>query len=487
MKKKSSVSRRAFLQGAATVGAASAIPRVAEAKASTVAKVVQAPMRTSPTGAPRPNIIYIHSHDSGRFLSPYGHAAATPAIHKLASEGILFRHAFSSAPTCSPSRASIATGESAHEAGMFGLVNMGFKMPDYSHHICHTLHAAGYHTVLAGLQHIAPQPAMIGFDQMLPHKGNRVAEVAPGAAAYLQTNPPQPFFMDCGFFETHRAFGPDRKFGYPNETPLDNPNFVKVPFVLPDAEDTRKDIAGFNADARVLDSGVATVMDALAKAGLAENTIVISTTDHGIAFPHMKCNLNDNGWGVSLIVRGPAPFRGGKVCDSLVSQIDIFPTLCDFLGIATPAWCHGNSWMPLLRGEKQEVNEAVFAEVNYHVAYEPKRAVRTKRYKYIKRYDGRTTDVLNNCDWGSSKLYWLNNGWKNEKLESEEELFDLLFDPAEHNNLAKNPAHTAVLNEMRSRLAAWQQSTNDPLLKGPVPLPAGARASDPNEVGKERI
>ena len=487
MKKQSKdISRRSFLQSAVKLGAAGAMPQVAVAELKRF-KVPQAPMRTLTGGAPRPNIIYIHSHDSGRFLSPYGHSAETPAIHRLAEEGILFRHAFSGAPTCSPSRACLATGETAHEAGMLGLVNMGFKMPDYSHHLCHTLHAASYHTVLAGLQHIAPNPTMIGFDQLLPHKGDHVADVAPGAAAFVASKPQQPFFMDCGFFETHRRFSPRRTNGYDDETPLDKPNFVRLPFVLPDVEDTRKDIAGFNADARVLDSGVAMVLDALAKAGMAENTIVISTTDHGIAFPHMKCNLNDNGWGVSMIMRGPVPFHGGKVCNALVSQIDIFPTLCDFLDIQVPPWCRGKSLMPFLRGEKDEVNDAVFAEVNYHVVYEPKRAVRTVRYKYIKRYDGRTTDVLNNCDWGLSKRYWLAKGWKDQVLQSEQELYDLVFDPCEHNNLAKDPAHGAVLDDMRGRLASWQQATHDPILKGAIPLPAGARAADANDVGPEHI
>jgi arylsulfatase A-like enzyme len=143
--------------------------------------------------------------------------------------------------------------------------------------------------------------------------------------------------------------------------------------------------------------------------------------------------------------------------------------------------------LPVLRGEKDEVNDAVFAEVNYHVAYEPKRAVRTKRYKYIKRYDGRTTDVLNNCDWGLSKRYWLSKDWKDQMLESDEELFDLVFDPAEHNNLAKDPAHAEVLTDMRRRLQAWQAATNDPLLKGPVPLPPGARAVNADETGPEHM
>ncbi len=476
------VSRRTLLKGAMSMGVATAIPAGVEAEPPVME---QAAMKSAANGAPRPNILYIHSHDSGRFLSPYGHGAATPNILKLASEGILFRQAFSGAPTCSPSRACIATGQTAHEAGMLGLVNMGFKMPDYSRHICHTLHAAGYRTVLAGLQHIAPRAEMIGFDEELPHKSNRVADVAPAAVAFLSGDPQQPFFMDCGFFETHRAYKPGREFGYEDNTPQDNPNFVQVPPTLPDNSETRRDIAGFHADARVLDAGVAAVMNALAQAGLAENTIVINTTDHGIAFPQMKCNLYDYGWGVSMIMRGPDVFRGGKVCDALVSQLDIFPTLCDYLQIEKPGWLRGRSFLPVLRGETAEVNEAVFAEVNYHVAYEPKRAVRTSRWKYIKRYDGRTTDVLDNCDDGLSKRYLIAQGWKAEKLEQEEELFDLIFDPMEHMNLAKDPAHETILEEMRKRLAEWQRLTSDPILNGAIALPAGARVSDPNAVGQE--
>jgi N-sulfoglucosamine sulfohydrolase len=464
-------SRRTFLQGAMSLGIASTLPAVAAA---------------APAPNPAyPNIIYIHSHDSGRYLGPYGYAVPTPTLNKLATEGVLFRHAYSGAPTCSPSRACLLTGQCAHQNGMFGLVNMGFKMPDYSKHICHTLRKCGYETTLAGLQHIAPNDEMIGFDQVLPHKGNKVAVVAPIAANFLQSKPQQPFFLDCGFFETHRNYVDGQDYGYPELTPLDNPNFVMPPASLPDTPETRKDMAGFHASARIMDSGVGMVLAALEKAGLAENTLVISTTDHGISFPQMKCGLFDNGWGVSLIMRGPGAFSGGKTCDALISQLDIYPTICDYLNIEQPAWLEGKSFLPVLRGEKKEVNDQVFAEVNYHVAYEPKRAVRTARWKYIKRYDGRTTDVLDNCDDGLSKRYWVENDWKTEHLEEAEELFDLIFDPTEHNNLARVPAHQQTLQDMRERLQTWMVATRDPLLHGPIPLPPGARAKDPNDVGHE--
>src|SRR5579884_3672098 len=102
----------------------------------------------------RPNILYIHSHDTGRYLQPYGHPVPTPNLQKLASEGVLFRQAFSAAPTCSPSRASLLTGQCPHRNGMLGLAHRGFAMTDYRRHILYTLRDAGYTSVLAGLQHI---------------------------------------------------------------------------------------------------------------------------------------------------------------------------------------------------------------------------------------------------------------------------------------------------------------------------------------------
>ena len=85
----------------------------------------------------RPNVLYIHSHDTGRYVQPYGHAIPTPAMQRLAEQGVLFRQAFSAAPTCSPSRAGLLTGQCAHSAGMIGLAHRGFSLHDYGRHIEH--------------------------------------------------------------------------------------------------------------------------------------------------------------------------------------------------------------------------------------------------------------------------------------------------------------------------------------------------------------
>src|SRR6516164_6227832 len=95
-----------------------------------------------------PNILYLHSHDSGRYLSPYGHAVPTPNLRRLAAEGVIFRRAFSAAPTCSPSRAALLTGQCPHQNGILGLAHRGFSMTDYRHHMLHTLRGAGYLSVL---------------------------------------------------------------------------------------------------------------------------------------------------------------------------------------------------------------------------------------------------------------------------------------------------------------------------------------------------
>src|SRR5262249_37542194 len=316
--------------------------------------------------------------------------------------------------------------------------------------------------------HIASNPDQIGFDELLRPTNTRAATVAPLAAEFLRSHPAEPFFLDVGFFETHRE--------YPEPTPADDPRYLQPPLPLPDTPQTRRDIAGFRASARLLDHGVGVILEALERSGLAANTLVISTTDHGIAFPRMKCNLTDSGWGVSLMMRGPGLFTGGKVCDAMISQLDIFPTFCDLPATDPPAWLEGRSILPVLRGEKREINDEVFAEVNYHASYEPTRAVRTQRFKYIRRYGDRAKPVLPNCDDSLSKILWLESGWRDREVPREE-LYDLVFDPNEQNNLFADRSSASMLRDMRARLDRWMSSTHDPLLKGPVAAPPGAKVN----------
>ncbi len=137
-----------------------------------------------------------------------------------------------------------------------------------------------------------------------------------------------------------------------------------------------------------------------------------------------------------------------------------------------------------MRGEKQELHDEIFAEVNYHAAYEPKRAVRTQRFNYIRHFGDRGRPVLPNCDDSPSKDVWLRNGWR-DQVVAREMLFDTIFDPNETRNLVGDPAYAKALTEMRGRLDAWMQRTNDPLLHGPVAAPPGAVVNDPDGISPQ--
>ena len=420
-----------------------------------------------------PNILYIHSHDTGRYVQPYGHSVPTPNIQRLADQGLLFRRAFCAAPTCSGSRACLLTGQWAHSNGMIGLAHRGFELDDYGHHLVRTLRDAGYWTGLVGEQHLSRDPDVLGYDHVVDIENHHVDAVAPAALRLIEERPSEPFFLSIGFFETHREyFAP---------TSVRDSLYSLPPANLPDTPETRRDMASYKASARSLDHGVGAVLNALDEQDLADETVVILTTDHGLAFPGAKATLTDRGLGVMLIVRGPGGFHGGKVSEALVSQIDIFPTLCELADIPAPAWLQGRSLLPVVRREADEVNDAIFAELTFHAAYEPQRAIRTKRFKYIRRFGERTTPVLPNVDDGPTKDLLVANGWADKPL-AREELHDLLFDPAEAANVAGDPAYETARAELAVRLETWMRETGDPLLDGDVEPPPGAEITDPDQV-----
>jgi N-sulfoglucosamine sulfohydrolase len=437
---------------------------------------------------PRPNILYLHSHDTGRYIQPYGHAVATPRLQRFAEQGVLFRQAFCAAPTCSASRAALLTGMYPHCNGMLGLVNRGSRMADYRWHLANYLRSHGYETALSGVQHeVAVESTKeLGYD-VLTHSHD-AGESASKAAAYLRRAHDRPFFLSCGFFLTHRTGTGIQWYNY-GESPTGDPRYVRPPAPLPDTPEIRRDFADFAVAAGRLDAAMGTVLDALDQAGLSDNTLVIVTTDHGLAFPQMKCNLTDHGTGVMLMLRGPsfaqasegkpAGFTGGKVVDALASHVDLFPTLCEVAGLPAPDWLQGRSLVSLLQGAPA-VRDEVFAEVNWHAALEPMRSVRTTRYKYIRRYAPRPGPVLPNWEDCVSKNELRAAGWDAQPLPAEA-LYDLMVDPNESCNLlalrspelsggggggAGDPQCAAVLQDMRARLDRWMRETRDPLLTG---------------------
>ncbi len=412
------------------------------------------------------NVLYIHSHDTGRYVQPYGNQIQTPNIQWLADQGVMFRHAFCAAPSCSGSRAALLTGEYCHTNGMMGLAHRGFSLNDHDHQLARVLKAAGYHSELIGEQHISADSHTLGYDVVHDLPDTRVSSVAPAAIETLRSGIREPFFLSVGFFETHRSyFAPtsirDRVYSLP-------------PPFLPDVPEIREDVGAYKASARSLDHGVGAVLNALYDAGLDERTLVICTTDHGLAMPTAKASLLDRGIGIFLIIRGPG-FAGGRAQDDLVSHVDVFPTVCDVAGIPHPNWLVGRSLVPLVAGgEEPGTRTEIFSELTYHAAYEPQRAVRTERYKYIRRFDDYPYPVLANCDDGPSKDAYIARGWATRRV-AREALHDLFFNPGEGRNLIDDPDYGEIRADLAERLERWMRKTGDPLLDGPVPPPPGAQ------------
>jgi N-sulfoglucosamine sulfohydrolase len=404
-------------------------------------------------------------------VQPYGFQVPTPNIQMLADQGVLFREAFCAAPTCSGSRASLLTGLYCHNNGMEGLAHRGWTLHDYGRHWVHALRRAGYHSILVGEQHISKDPAVIGYDEVIKVGSNKASDVAPLTIEALRAarNAGRPWFMSVGFFETHRDFAAP--------TSVRDTLYSLPPGNLPDRSATRRDMAEFKASVRSLDQGIGAVLHALHDLGLVDDTLVICTTDHGVAFPGAKATLTDRGTGVMMIMRGPAPFAGGKVVDAPVTHLDVYPTLCGVAGVDPPDWLQGDSLIPLLKGEVERLHEATFAEMTYHAAYEPQRAVRTERWKYIRRFDDFPGPVLANCDDSASKEVWVAAGWADRRVPREQ-LYDLVLDPNEQNNLAADRAAREALEDLRRRLADWMRETDDPLLHGQVPPPPGAQVNE---------
>jgi N-sulfoglucosamine sulfohydrolase len=430
------------------------------------------------------NVLYIHSHDTGRYVQPYGHAIPTPNIQWLADQGVMFRNAFCAAPSCSGSRAALLTGEYCHTNGMMGLAHRGFELYDYDHQLVRVLNGAGFHSELIGEQHISANPHTLGYDVVREIPNTHVSSVGPAAIESLSSGIKEPFFMSVGFFETHRSF-------FAPASVRDRVYSLPPPF-LPDTAEIREDVASYKASARSLDHGVGTVLNALHQTGLDERTLVICTTDHGLAFPTAKASLLDRGIGVYLIMRGPG-FAGGRAYDELVSQVDLFPTVCDAVGIEHPPWLVGRSLIPLVNGEEEPGTRGeIFSELTYHAAYEPQRAIRTERYKYVRRFDDYPYPVLPNCDDSPSKDAYLARGWATRPVDRER-LHDLFFNPGEGRNSIDDPAYAEIRDELRARLHEWMRETNDPLLAGPVLPPPGAlinsqtqqSANDPVQTGAE--
>ena len=434
------------------------------------------------------NILYLNTHDIGRYLSVYGQAVESPHLARLAEDCAVFTQCHCASPTCSPSRGALLTGQYPHNNGLIGLSHRGFEI-NGDHHLAAFLHNKGYETVLSGVQHevIRGKEGTLGYERSL--NGDAYFDIplpecekltmqdrmaAKNAAEYLlaRKKTDRPFFLAVGFGCTHRA--------YPN-VEGEKEAYLQVPPHLPSTEETRRDMATMHLALKTMDACCGEVLNALRESGQYEDTLILFTTDHGLPMPRMKCCLYDAGTGVTLMMKIPGFEQSIGLQNALVSQIDVFPTLCEVLGVAAPNWLEGVSLMPLLRGDADRVRDAVYAEINYHVAYQPVRSVRTDRWKLICRgEDSYDRFPPANVDDSAFKELWNSLGYFDRELPRWE-LYDLVFDPQEEMNLAEKPEYADTLSDMQAMLLSWQRETHDPLLtEGKVELPPRAICSTPD-------
>ena len=416
----------------------------------------------------RPNILWISIEDTTPRFGCYGDPIArTPNIDRLAAGGCRFPNAFSTAGVCAPSRSAIITGmyqtsigthhhrtTHTHESTPDLPTPYSVVPPPYVKTFTEYLRGAGYYCTNNSKTDYQFTPPITAWDDNSNqgHWRNR----AEG----------QPFFSVFNPIVTHES-GMWEKADRPLTT---NPDDVELPPYLPDTPKARAALARQYDNLATADARVGELLDQLEADGLAENTIVFLWSDHGEGLPRGKRWPYDAGIRIPLIVRWHEVLNPGSESDQLVSLIDLGPTVLSLCGVQAPQHLQGQ---PFLGGEKVE-REYIFATRDrLDLSYQMLRAVRDKRYKYIRNYHPEQPYLL--WDPYRNEHPVMQEMWRlhtEGKLEGDqlamfqsprpaEELYDVENDKYELNNLAENAAHANVLKRMRETLTAWQSEFGD--------------------------
>lgn len=377
----------------------------------------------------RPNILFAFADDWGRHASAYAaidgpgtvnDALRTPHFDRVAREGVLFRRAFVSAPSCTPCRSALLSGQHFWRTGR-GAILQGAIWDGSNPAYPLLLREAGYHIgetykvwspghpidAPYGAGKFAYEKAgnrfntfsqnvtrMIGEGQSLEAaKQTLYSEVSGNFDAFIAARPAgQPFCYWFGPTNTHRKWtrGSGKALWGIDPEALRG----KLPPFLPDVPEVREDLADYFGEAMAFDAAIGVLLKKLEAMGELENTVVVVSGDHGApGFPHGKCNLYDFGSSVSLAVRwgGAVP---GRVVDDLTSLTDLAPTFLELGGVQRPAVMTGRSLVPLLvsrqSGQIDPARDAVFIGRERHVENArdgflpyPQRAIRTRDHLYI--------------------------------------------------------------------------------------------------------
>ena len=397
---------------------------------------------------PEPNILFLHvdqmhSDAVSAYGSPY---CSTPAIDRLAEDGVSFRRAYAAQPVCCPARASWFTGRTPLEHGVLtNAVPINPELPDLGQWL---RRHGGYETVYAGKWHIPGRNVADSFDYL--HPGTGMGEIGDGdvgraASAFLSRRTSErPFFLSVGFLNPHDccyscgASGGVGKFEYAaaieDELPPLPENFdPDLPWISDEQRrrvghwselDWRYYIYSCYRQTEMADAHVGLVYDALRRSRFADNTLVVFAADHGEGMGHhgriLKNFLEEESWRVPTIVVPPGAAKGGAEERRLVSSLDIPATICDYASASPlPDADVGRSLRPMLEGKPVEWRSHVFGETEHSAA------VSDGRFKAIFYPSAQTR------------------------------MFDLDDDPLEMRNLADSPSHQGQLKVLADRLRGY--------------------------------
>ncbi len=376
----------------------------------------------------RPNIVFAFADDWGRYASAYAAIEKggpsdiihTPNFDRIANEGVLFTNAFVNAPSCTPCRSSLLSGQYFWRTGRGAILNGAVwdeRIPSYPL----VLQQAGYHIGFTGKVWSPGPPAdapygaaanryakhggrFNGFSQFVSQQADIEAakqilldEVRGNFQDFLNDRPDgRPFCYWWGPTNCHRKWiqGSGQKLWGLNPDELTG----KLPAFLPDVPLVREDFADYLGEAMAFDAGLGVLLEELQNTGELDNTLIVVSGDHGApGFPNGKCNLYDFGTHVALAVRWPAKIPGNRVVHDFTVLPDLAPTFLDAADEPIPDVMTARSLLPVLTSEKRGVvdplRDAAVTGRERHVGKArndwlpyPQRAIRTKNFLYIRNF-----------------------------------------------------------------------------------------------------
>lgn len=416
-------------------------------------------------GGKRPNIVWISAEDISADLGCYGDAYATsPNIDKFAAEGARYTRCFAIAGVCAPNRSAIITGMYTTTIGTMHMRSRAVPPPEV-HCFPEYLRAAGYYCTNNAKTDYQFEPPFTAWDE------------SSNEAHWRGREKDQPFFAVFNLTVSHESSirmadsrserGGDR---VPPEMRHDPAKAVLPPY-YPDTPAVRNDWAIYHDNITAMDMQAGEILQQLEDDGLADDTIVFFWGDHGRGLPRAKRWIYDSGIHVPLAVRWPGVLEPNSTVDDLVSFIDLGPTVLSLAGVDVPSHMQGR---PFLGEQKTPAREYIFAARDrMDEAYDLIRAVRDKRYKYLRNYMPEVTYAqhINYMDEMPTMKEW-RRLHAEDKLEGPqkiffsetkpiEELYDTEADPHEVDNLADSPEHWEILLRLRAEHERWRKETND--------------------------